>query len=61
MIRFAITTHEGCAGATLSLRGSWGNLPYADLAAAHAAAHAGAGDQPYTIEREHVGRAPRRK
>lgn len=60
MIRYTITEHPGRPGAYLSKRSHWGNIPYADAAAARDAADDDACGADYTIERV-TGRAVRQE
>jgi len=55
-LRYVVATHSWAEGAKLSKRGHWGNLPYADREAATAAAHADAGENPFSIEHKTLRR-----
>jgi len=54
--RYLITTHPHLPGVGLSKPGSWGNLRFADDAAASEAARSDAGSGPIAIERATVRR-----
>lgn len=53
-MRFVITTHARLDGVFLSSPGHFGNLPFADDAAAAAHARELAGNRAFAIERERV-------
>lgn len=57
MNNYIITTHRGREGATLSLSGNWGNLPFEDEGRARAAAVIDAAGRPFTIETKHVNKS----
>jgi len=54
VVRFTITTHRRLPGVGLSLAGNWGNVRYADDAAAERAAKDHAGKTPHIIQRETI-------
>lgn len=49
---YLILPNRRQGGVTLSLRESWGNIPYGNVEDARAAAREDAGREPYTIKRE---------
>lgn len=51
-LQYVIRRNHRQGGVTLSLRGSWGNLPYADVDAARKAAVANARGAAHTVEKQ---------
>lgn len=49
--QYLIATHDWLPGVRLSLKGGWGNVPYATDAQAEKAARFTAGGDPMVIER----------